>query len=123
MAKKYKITEATNFLRVFCLPDKLPSDYCFGGGHPSIFTVIDWFNAIPPQSLWEKDEIVYEEDGREYQELRRELCDFIKGKKYYNTLKTFMILTDYGDIFLVNPELRTGELQRQYDDIRKDDND
>lgn len=108
-----KITDATNFLRVFQLPDELPEGYCFGGGCPSEFVMVDWFNAFTENGL--------EFDGNEpeYTKHIDELRDFIKEKRYFSPDHTYMVLTDYGDIFLVNPEKRPLELQKQYDEIRQ----
>jgi len=115
-----KVTEATNFLRVFRLPDVFPSDYCFGGGHPSTFILVDWFNAFSPQDFWGNEIKEFDKVGEEYLSHIEKLRDFIKGKKYFNSAHTYMVLTDYGDVFLVNPEEKTNKLQEQYDAIRQD---
>jgi len=104
----FKVTESTNFLRVFCLPSRFPSDYCFGGGHPVTFILVDWFNAFPQQEFWEGKTKEIKTADAEYQKHIEKLKDFIKGKKYFTTTFTYMVLTDYGDVFLVNPEKRVG---------------
>ncbi len=63
---KYKVTEATNFLRVFCLPDEYPSEYCFGGGHPVEIKLIDWFYAFSQEDFWETKEKEVDTIEQEY---------------------------------------------------------
>ena len=115
----FKVTEATNFLRVFCLPDIFPSGYCFGGGHPSIFMMVDWFNAFPQEDFWSEETKEVNILDADYQKHIEELKGFIKEKMYFNPTHTYMVLTDYGDVFLVNPEKRADELQKQLDKIKK----
>lgn len=114
---KFKITYATNFLRVFRLPDELPTDYCFGGGHPAIFVMVDWFNPFPQQDFWNGETKKFNQEDADYLKRIDELKEFIKGKRYFNSAHTYMVLTDYGDIFLVNPEKRAKELQKQHEDM------
>ena len=104
-----QVTTATNFLRVFQLPDELPSDYCFGGPVPTTMEMVDWFNAVDPTSLWDKDSV--EDD------VHRIKSD-IKGKRYFNPNHTFLVITDYGEVFFINPELRPKRLQAKYDEGR-----
>ena len=40
---KYTIDIWNNFCRVFMLPEKYCNDFCFNGGHPTNFQMIDWF--------------------------------------------------------------------------------
>jgi len=116
---KYKVTQATNFLRVFRLPDEYPSDYCFGGGHSVEIQLLDWFNAFSQQDFWEKDEKEVDTTEQEYIDHIDSLKQFIKEKIYFNSNKTYMVLTDYGDSFVINPELRVGKLQEELDEIKK----
>jgi len=109
-----KITYATNFLRVFKLPDEFPSDYCFGNlEHPITIKMVDWFNAIS-QLDFQKVETVIEQTEAEYKEWVGTIKDFIKEKKYFNPLFTYMVMTDYGAVFIVNPEKRINDLQKQF---------
>ena len=110
-----KITYATNFLRVFKLPNEFPSDYCFGGKEYSVvFKVVDWFNAVS-QMDFQKVETVVEQSETEHKEWVETIRDFIKGKKWFNPDFTYMVLTDYGEVFIVNPEKRAFDLQLQFD--------
>ena len=116
---KYTITYANNFIRIFRLPNEFPSDYCFQGGHPVTIQLVDWFNPFDPQDLWEDK--TKESDGTEEWYLKHveELRNFIKAKLYFHAEYTYIALADYGDIFVINPELRAGKLQEQYEIIRK----
>ena len=42
----YKVDGWNNFCRVFELPNKFPNTYCFGGGVPVGFKMVDWFNPV-----------------------------------------------------------------------------
>ena len=44
---KYKVDGWNNFCRIFELPETYPKEYCFGGGHPVSFQMVDWFNPVP----------------------------------------------------------------------------
>jgi hypothetical protein len=116
---KFRVTTATNFLRVFCLPKEFPTAYCFGGGHPVIFQNVDWFNAFPQEDFWDNKTKEFESTEEWYLEHVESLREFITKKKYFNPSKTYMILTDYGDVFIINPRLRANMLECQLEDIKK----
>lgn len=107
-----KITYATNFLRVFKLPDEYPEGYCFGNvEYPVVFKIVDWFNAVSTVDT------VVEQSKAEHEEWVETIRNFIKGKKYFNPNFTYMVMTDYGDVFIVNPEKRADGLQKEIDDV------
>lgn len=101
-----KITTATNFVRVFRLPDDYPSDFCFGGGHPVTMQLVDWFNPSDQNKEYEFGD----DEHKKHIEMLR---DFIKGKMYFDPKHTYLLLTDYGDAIVVNPELRFDDLEKQ----------
>jgi len=115
----FKVTYATNFLRVFRLPNKFPSDYCFDGGPSTIFVLVDWFNPFSEQDFWGDKTKEFNKSDIDYLEHIEGLRSFIKEKKYFVNTFTYMVLTDYGDVFLVNPEERTTKIQEQCDVMRK----
>lgn len=115
---KYVITEATNFLRVFQLPSVFPEGFCFGGAKPCFFHLTDWFNAFDPMQLWDKKSIEYDEHDPEYLKHIEELRQWIMQKKYFSPVSTYLIVTDYGHAFIVNPETRAALLQKQYNEIK-----
>lgn len=112
---KYTITEATNFLRVFRLPAKFPSGYCFGGGHEVRFQLVDWFNAFSPMDEFPKE---FENGDAGYLEHIEELRQFIAGKKYVQAGFVYLAVTDYGDSFLINAEQKAKALQEEMDALK-----
>ena len=107
------ITEATNFLRVFRLPDKFSSAFCFGGGISTEFTMVDWFNAHNQQYFWKNEEIEVGE------EKRTEIIEFVKLKTYFKREHTYLVITDYGDAFIINPELKYNQLNAELKAIKE----
>lgn len=116
---EWKITYATNFLRVFRLPEELPEDYCFGGNEqPVTLMMVDWFNAVSQMDFQKVETVkIFDVASKEYQLHVKALKAFIKGKSYFNPAHTYMILTDYGDVFMVNPEKRANELQEEFEKV------
>lgn len=90
------ITEMQNFIRIFRLPDALSSEYCFAGGIPTTFTMVDWFNPVPPNDM--NDDF----DAVKHRELIRE---FVRKKPYYQEGKKHLAITDYGDVFFIEQEV------------------
>lgn len=95
----FHITERNNFIRIFRIPNEFPSDFCFGGGHPVNFQLLDWFNPIPQEDLGsDKIKTLTEEEMQKHREAIRE---FIKVKNYYDPEFKFLALSDYSDVFLI----------------------
>jgi hypothetical protein len=105
-----KITKATNFVRVFRLPDEYPSGYCFDGERPVKMQMVDWFNP----SMAGRE---YDFGGAEHQKHIAELRNFIRGKGYFDPSHTYLLLTDYGDAIVVNPDCLVNELERTWAEI------
>jgi len=84
-----EITSENNFVRIFRLPETLPSDYCFNGGHAVTFLLVDWFSLDPGL-------LIKTEEGR-----RNTIREFIKWKAYYNPNSKFLAITDYEEAFLI----------------------
>ena len=116
---KFMITAATNFIRIFCLPDIFPEGYCFQGGYPVNIQLIDWFNPFDVQKFWNTDAQEFESTDEQYQNHIDDLRKFIKEKCYFDNKYTYLAITDYGDSFTINAEHRRDELQKQYDEIRQ----
>lgn len=116
----YKITEATNFIRIFRLPKEFPSGYCFDGGHPACFQLVDWFNPFDSTKFWEVAALEFEENDAAYIEHINGIKEFIAEKEYAKTNNdVFLAITDYGDAFLVNPERKTKLLKLQLAVVKK----
>lgn len=116
---KHRITEATNFLRVFRLPQQYPSGYCFGGGYPVALQIVDWFNAFDPMSLWENPVLEFDSDDALYLEHIASLKQFIAGKKYVVPNYVYLVITDYGDTFLINWEQKVQSLEAEMNALKQ----
>jgi len=112
---KFKVTYATNFMRILKLPDEFPSDYCFDGGHLIGVRLVDWFNPFPQDELWAGESKELDSADPQYSEHVEKIKEFVKGKRYFEPKHTYVALTDYGDVFVINPERRANELQRRHD--------
>lgn len=88
---EFKINQMNNFMRIFRLPTDFPSDYCFSGGHPVEFQLVDWFNPIEPDTLKKVDLSKHREMIRE----------FVRGKVYFDPSVKYLAIADYGDAFLI----------------------
>jgi hypothetical protein len=113
----YKVTGFNNFCRVFSLPDAYPKGYCFGGGLPTNFTMVDWFNPVVNLPQWAISEERYKElvlsgeidtKGHEVEinsdELQKELIDFLLKKKYMQKGKKYLVICDFGMSFTFTKE-------------------
>lgn len=101
----FKVTNENNFCRVFMLPAKFPSDFCFGGGWPVEFRMVDWFNPVPTSAFLPPPEYIVWKDGvcelsvEAAEKLRNALREFLKDKRYRKPGCQYIVLTDYGDSF------------------------
>lgn len=87
-------TPETNFCRIFELPLHYPEKYCFGGGVPVEFRMVDWFNPVS-DSMQEKD---WET------EIAPMLREFVTYKAYIRQNRDYLLITDFGKvIFFSNP--------------------
>lgn len=79
--------------QVFKLPDDLPDGYCFGGGKPVTFQLVDWFGP-PPERI--------QEQGFTHEDLRA----FLRQKNYYKAGGSFVVIRNDGAVFtLLQPKL------------------
>lgn len=81
-----------NFCRVFEMPVRYPSGFCFRGGQVVPFIMVDWFNPIPRSAFasdlpetWEACESM--------------LRDFVAQKQYVKPGRTYLVVTDFGEAF------------------------
>ena len=61
--------------------------FCHGGGVPTPFIEVDWFR--------DEDGMMAEEEGR------KQIADFVKGKKYFDPGKAYLVLHQ-GHSFTIN---------------------
>ncbi len=70
----------TNMCFVFEVPLKTAKDFCFGGGHPTNFQMVDWFG----------------EEEYDAEALQR----FLEKKKYIRKNRWYLVLTNFGEAFV-----------------------
>jgi hypothetical protein len=82
-----------NFCRVFELPNTYPQAYCFGGGQPVNFQMVDWFNPIP-------DDDIYDGKIKKWKEYKDMLKEFLAIKTYVRPGRQYLLITDFGESFI-----------------------
>ena len=105
---KYEVDGWNNFMRVFRLPSEFSHDFCFGGGHPTNFQMVDWFYPIPDMgtpaiSREEWAEKVGEHEVRivDGDELANDiLIPFLQQKTYVKAGQKFIAICDFGFSFM-----------------------
>ena len=100
---KYKVDGWNNFCRVFELPNEYPKDFCFGGGIPVMFKMVDWFNPVEEvtiagvtKEVWRKK--VGEIEGIEIdlESLENKVIPFLQDKTYVREFYKYLIIFDFG---------------------------
>lgn len=107
----FKIDGWNNFCRIFELPEKFSEQFCFGGGIPTNFTMVDWFCPVSdiPQPACSKE--VWKEKVGEIktvekttEELREDLLDFLTRKIYIKDGRKYLFISNFGATFLFSKE-------------------
>jgi len=94
------VTQENNFCRVFELPIEFPSGFCFGGGIPITFKMVDWFNPIPAPEMG----IEKLDTWDEYKPL---ILEWLVDKVYLKPDRQYILITDFGKTIVFNTK---GEL-------------
>lgn len=106
---KFKVDGWNNFCRVFECPKEYSSQFCFGGGIPTQFRMVDWFNPVMnlPQPACSKR--VWRENVGEikildlsYDDIHRDIIPFIEQKKYIRKDHEYIVVFDFGASVLIN---------------------
>ena len=97
----FKVTQDTNFCRVFELPPNYPEGFCFGGGKPVMFKLVDWFNPVDQQLVGSKEVTL---EGEELEVHRHSLYIFLRDQQYIDPTKCYICITDYGDSLVIQKE-------------------
>ena len=105
----FKVDGWNNFCRVFELPDKYPSGFCFDGGHPTNFQMIDWFNPVSglgtpacSKEVWKKEVGKIEVKEVDVDKLTEELAPWLRKKQYTVNGKKYLVICDFGATFIVD---------------------
>lgn len=101
--RKHKVDGWNNFCRVFELPERFPSDFCFGGGIPVNFQMVDWFNPVPElgNPAVSKEEWIEKVGDIEIKKidvdkLEESLLPFIQKKMYIKPNRKYLIIYNFG---------------------------
>ena len=107
---KYEVDGWNNFCRVFELPESYPSDYCFGGGHPVNFQMVDWFEPVPDIGRAAVTKEVWRERAGEITtkevdlaELDEYLSPWLKDKPYMKKGRQYLVICDFGATLIITP--------------------
>lgn len=79
-----------NFCRIFELPVKFPTGFCFGGPLPTTFGMVDWFYPVQDEDQekdWESEVVPL-------------LREFLSKKQYVRPGRQYLLLTDFGKSFV-----------------------
>lgn len=109
ICESYEVDRWNNFCRVFMLPEKFSSNFCFGGGIPTNFQMVDWFNPVanigsPGISKKEWLENFKNLDGMQttitLKELKDNLLPHLQVKTYVRTDRQYLVICDFGATFM-----------------------
>lgn len=102
----FEVDGWNNFCRVFELPNRYPEGFCFNGGRPVNFQLVDWFNPVPDigqpavsKEVWREKVGDIEIKTISIDELKNSLVPFLKDKAYVNTGRDYLVLCDFGASF------------------------
>ena len=89
------IQEKLNFCRVFEIPDNYPNEYCFGGGIPVEFKMVDWFNPIPVEDFWNNK-------IKKWKDYEPMIQEFLLKKNYIKSNDKYLVITAFDESFIFN---------------------
>jgi len=112
---EYNVTGFNNFCRVFELPAEFSNGYCFGGGIPTLFKMVDWFNPIPELPQWGISEEKYNQliasgdlvDSGDHkktvnsEDVEKQISDFISQKIYIKKDRDYIVICKFGLTFMI----------------------
>ena len=100
---KYKVDGWNNFCRVFELPEKYTGEYCFGGGNPVMFLMVDWFYPVTgidqpavSKKVWRKKVGEIKVEEIDIDELSEKLVPWLCEKEYVKPGREYLVLCDFG---------------------------
>lgn len=101
--KIFTVDGWNNFCRVFELPERFSNKFCFDGGIPTNFQMVDWFNPIPDmpspgvtKEVWKEEVGEIETAEVSIEDLEDNIVPFLKEKVYMKKGRTYLILFDFG---------------------------
>jgi hypothetical protein len=94
------INKTNNTVRVFIVPDELPTGPVTVSFLVS-FQMVDYFNALPEVELQGGEMDMDDESGKD---VREDLKRYIRQRHYFRPERVFLALTGYGDAFYVTAD-------------------
>ena len=95
---KYQVDGWNNFCRVFELPEDYPEGFCFCGGFPVNFQMVDWFNPVSDighpavsKDVWREEFGEIEVKEITLDELRDNLFPWLIKKQYIKQSRLYLI--------------------------------
>lgn len=92
-----------NFVRVFELPKRMPTDFCFGGPVTTMFEMVDWFTPFVEISQANVEKEEWLKQGRTYptleitlDEIQDRMVDHLSRKMYLQAGRTYLLLFNCG---------------------------
>ena len=100
---KYKVDGWNNFCRVFELPESYPKGFCFNGGHPTTFQMVDWFNPVcglpvptVSKEVWKEKVGEIESQEVDIDDLEKSLVPWLQQKIYTKPNRQYLVIYDFG---------------------------
>lgn len=94
-----------NFCRVFRVPSKFPGAtraHTYTREVSASFEILDWFDPIPyPDDGFD---VRTESGDLDFEKVRELTRNFLQKKVYFRAGDTLLVITDYGDAFLVEKQ-------------------
>ena len=81
-------TKNDNFCRVFELPTYYPEGFCFNGGLPVTFKMVDWFYPVPDDM-----------QDKTWEDIEALLKEFLAKKIYVKKGHKYLVITDFNKSF------------------------
>ena len=108
---KYNVDGWNNFCRVFEVPSEFPKGFCFGGGKPTSFKMVDWFNPVSGVNMAACTKEIWKDKVGKIEVKEVLLCElvskigpFIKEKLYRSSNKDYLVICDFGACFMINKD-------------------
>jgi hypothetical protein len=103
----YQVDGWNNFCRVFECPEKYSSEFCFGPGIPTLFTMVDWFcpvdglpNPTCSKEVWKENVGKIDAKVIDHEECFKNLSEFLKGKVFVKPNRDYLVICNFGMAFI-----------------------
>ena len=94
----FEVTDDNNFCRIFMLPREFSSEYCFGGGIPTNFQMVNWLNPLPMIGEPLPRTVTYDDLNR--------VTAWMQKQEFLKPGRTFLVLFEFGAAITFKTEAR-----------------